>query len=73
VLLPCCVFLRYVYKARCDLGHMLGEAVPDATPTRYTLRVGSITVRYFPTARVAIIFAMTPTEAETVAALCRPP
>jgi len=52
---------------------MLGKVVPDATPTRYTLRVVSTTVRYLPAARVAIIFAMTPTEAETVAALCRPP
>jgi len=73
VLLSCCVFLRYVYKARCDLSHLLGEALPDSTPTRYTLRVGDATVRYFPSAKVAIIFAKTPSEAEAIVALCRPP
>jgi len=72
-LLPGCEPLRYVYKVRCDLDHLLGEAVPDSTPTRYTLRVEDATVRYFPAARVAIIFAKTPGEAEAVASLCRPP
>jgi len=73
VLLPSCAPLRYVYKARCDLDHLLGEAVPDSTPTRYTLRVGGATVRYFPAAKVAIIFAKTPSDAEAVAKQCRPP
>ena len=72
-LLPGCEPLRYVYKARCDLDHLLGEAVPDSTPTRYTLRIGGATVRYFPAAKVAIIFAKTPSDAEAVAAQCRPP
>jgi len=72
-LLPGCTPLRYVYKARCDLDHLLGVAVPDSTPTRYTLRVGDATVRYFPAAKVAIIFAKTPSEAEAVVAQCRPP
>jgi len=67
-----CTSLRYVYKVRCDLSHMLDKAVPDSTPTRYTLRVGGVTVRYFPAAKVAIIFAKTPSEAEAVAAQCRP-
>jgi len=71
--LPGCESLRYVYKVRCDLDHLLAEALPDSTPTRYTLRIGGATVRYFPAARVAIIFAKTPAEAEAVAALCRPP
>jgi len=71
--LPGCEPLRYVYKVHCDLSHLLGVAVPDSTPTRYTLRVGDATVRYFPAARVAIIFAKTPSEAEAVAALCRTP
>jgi len=65
-LLPGCEPLRYVYKALCDLDHLLGEAGPDSSPTRYTLRVGGTTVRYFPAARVAIIFAKTPSEAEAV-------
>jgi len=72
-LLPGCTPLRYVYKARCDLDHLLGEALPDFSPTRYTLHVGDVTVRYFPASKVAIIFAKTPSDAETVAALCRPP
>jgi len=55
------------------LDHLLGEAVPDSTPTRYTLRIKGVTVRYFPAAKVAIIFAKTPTEAEAVAAQCRSP
>jgi len=71
--LPSCTSLRYVYKARCDLSHMLGEALPDSTPIRYTLRIMGATVRYFPAAKVAVIFAKTPSEAEAVAALCRPP
>jgi len=71
--LPGCAPLRYVYKARCDLDHLLDKAVPDSTPTRYILRVGDATVRYFPTAKVAIIFAKTPSEAKAVAAQCRPP
>jgi len=71
--LPGCAPLRYVYKARCDLSHLLGEAVPDSTPTRYTLRIGGATVRYFPSAKVAIIFAKTPSEAEAVATQCRQP
>jgi len=71
--LPGCAPLRYVYKARCDLDHLLGEAVPDSTPTRYTLRIKGVTVRYFPAAKVAIIFAKTPSEAEAVAAQCRSP
>jgi len=71
--LPGCEPLRYVYKARCDLSHMLGEALPDSTPIRYTLRIKGVTVRYFPAAKVAVIFAKTPSEAEAVAALCRPP
>jgi len=71
--LPGCAPLRYVYKARCDLDHLLDKAVPDSTPTRYTLRVGGATVRYFPAARVAIIFAKAPSEAEAVVAQCRPP
>jgi len=71
--LPGCEPLRYVYKARCDLDHLLGVAVPDSTPTRYTLRIRGVTVRYFPAAKVAIIFAKTPTEAEAVATQCRPP
>jgi len=62
-----------VYKAHCDLSHMLDKAVPDSTPTRYTLRIGGATVRYFPAAKVAIIFAKTHSEAEAVTALCRPP
>jgi len=72
-LLPGCTSLRYVYKVRCDLDHLLEMAVPDSTPTRYTLRIGGATVRYFPAARVAIIFAKTPSEAEAVAKQCRPP
>jgi len=52
---------------------LLDSAVPDSSPTRYTLRVGSAAVRYFPAAKVAIIFAKTPSEAEAVAALCKPP
>jgi len=71
-LLPGCTPLRYVYKARCDLDHLLGVAVPDSTPTRYTLRIGDAAVRYFPAAKVAIIFAKTPTEAEAVATQCKP-
>jgi len=71
--LPGCAPLRYVYKARCDLDHLLGETVPDSTPTRHTLRFGGATVRYFPSAKVAIIFAKTPTEAEAIVALCRQP
>ena len=72
-LLPGCMPLRYVYKARCDLDHLLAEALPDSTPTRYTLRIRGVTVRYFPAAKVAIIFAKTPSEAEAVATQCRPP
>jgi len=72
-LLPGCEPLRYVYKAHCDLDHLLAEAVPDSTPTRYTLRIKGVTVRYFQSAKVAIIFAKTPDEAEAVAALCRTP
>jgi len=72
-LLPGCAPLRYVYKVRCDLDHLLGVAVPDSTPTRYTLRIKGVTVRYFPAAKVAIIFAKTPTEAEAVAPQCRTP
>jgi len=71
--LPGCTPLRYVYKVRCDLDHLLGEALPDSTPTRYTLRIRGVTVRYFPAARVAIIFANTPSEAEAVVAQCRSP
>jgi len=71
--LPGCEPLRYVYKAHCDLDHLLGEALPDSTPTRYTLRIRGVTVRYFPAAKVAIIFAKTPSEADAVATLCRPP
>jgi len=71
--LPGCEPLRYVYKAHCDLDHLLDKAVPDSTPTRYTLRVGGATVRYFPAARVAIIFAKAPGDTEAVAALCRTP
>jgi len=71
--LPGCTPLRYVYKARCDLDHLLGEALPDATPTRYTLRIGDATVRYFPAARVAVIFAKTPSDVEAVATQCQPP
>jgi len=72
-LLPGCAPLRYVYKVRCDLDHLLAEAVPDSTPTRYTLRVGDATVRYFPAAKVTIIFAKTPSDAEAVATQRRPP
>jgi len=72
-LLPGCAPLRYVYKVHCDLSHMLDKAVPDSTPTRYTLRVGGAAVRYFPAAKVAIIFAKTSTEAEAVATQCRLP
>jgi len=72
-LLPGCEPLRYVYKARCDLSHMLGEAVPDSTPIRYTLRIKGVTVRYFPAAKVTIIFAKTPGDAEAVATQCRTP
>jgi len=71
--LPGCEPLRYVYKVHCDLSHMLDKAVPDSTPTRYTLRIMGATVRYFPAARVAIIFAKTPSDAEAVATQCRPP
>jgi len=62
-----------VYKARCDLDHLLGEAVPDSTPTRYTLRIGGATMRYFPAAKVAIIFAKTPSEAEAIVTQCKLP
>jgi len=71
--LPGCTPLRYVYKAHCDLSHMLDKALPDSTPTRYTLRIKGVTVRYFPAAKVAIIFAKTPSDAEAVAAQCEPP
>jgi len=71
--LPGCAPLRYVYKARCDLSHMLDKALPDSTPTRYTLRIGGAAVRHFSVAKMAIIFAKTPGGAEAVAALCRPP
>jgi len=71
--LPGCTPLRYVYKARCDLSHLLGEALPDSTPTKYILRIKGVTVRYFPAAKVAIIFAKTPSEAEAVATQCRQP
>jgi len=71
--LPGCAPLRYVYKVRCDFDHLLGVAVPDSTPTRYTLRVGGATVRYFPASKVAIIFAKTPSDAKAVVTLCRPP
>jgi len=39
----------------------------------HLLRIGGATVRYFPAARVAIIFAKTPSDAEAVEAQCRPP
>jgi len=52
---------------------MLDKAVPDSTPTRYTLRIRGATVRYFPAAKAAIIFAKTPSEAEAVATLCQLP
>jgi len=71
-LLPGCAPLRYVYKVRCNLDHLLAEAVPDSTPTRYTLRIKGVTVRYFPASKVVIIFAKTPSEAEAVATQCRP-
>jgi len=70
-LLPGCAPLRYVYKVRCDLDHLLGVAMPDSTPTRYTLRIKGVTVRYFPAAKVAIIFAKTPSETEAIQ--CRTP
>jgi len=62
--------LRYVYRVRCDLSHMVDMAVSDSSLTRYTLRIGGVTVRYFPAAKVAIIFAKTPSEAEAVVTLC---
>jgi len=43
------------------------------TPTRYTLCVGDAAVHYFPAAKVAIIFAKTPSDAEAVATQCRLP
>jgi len=39
----------------------------------HLLRIGGATVRYSPSARVAIIFAKTPSEAEAVVTQCRPP
>jgi len=64
-----CTPLRHVYKVRCDLNHLLGEAMLDSSPTRYTFRIGGA----LPSGKNGHNLCQNPDNAEAIAALCRPP